>query len=174
MGWAKWGWMMNVGHCVKTLKTPFRTRRKGIQAYAMKGLGSFQTDYNLIGQTWHKTPWKSQSKDILKYGILKASLSPWASHGGLIKNKDGNTQFCVYHRKLKAISIKDAYPLPQIIDLIHYLASEYWQEGKVEKVKQKYKFVIECELDQFKAMPFGPCGFPTTFEWFMEKVLADL
>ena len=76
---------------------------------------------------------------------------------------------------LKAIIIKDAYPHPWIYDSldtlsgatlfsIHDLASGYLQVRMAEAVMEKSTFVTEGGLDQFKAMPFVPCGSPATFE----------
>ena len=44
----------------------------------------------------------------------------------------------------------------------------------MEEAKQKSKFVTEGRFYQFKAMPFGLCGAPATFEQLMEKVFVGL
>ena len=114
---------------------------------------------------------------MLKDDIVEPFSSPWASSVVLVKKKDGSTQFCIGYRKLNAISIKDACPLPRIGDSLFStlnLASGYWQVGMTEEVKQKSAFVTKGGLYQFKAMPFGLCGTPAIFKQVMEKLLTEL
>ena len=40
--------------------------------------------------------------------------------------KDGSTRFCVDYRRLNSLTIKDAYPLPRIDDLLRLLANQQW------------------------------------------------
>ena len=97
----------------------------------------------------------------------------------LVTKKDSSTQFCVDHRRLNALTTKDAYPLPQIDDSLRLLgnqqwfstmdlASGYWQVGMSPDAKRKAAFVTNEGLFQFRVMPFGVCNAPATFERLMD------
>ena len=59
---------------------------------------------------------------MLSAGIITPSDSPWASLIVLVRKKDGSVRFCVDYRKLNAVTVKDAYPLPNIEDAVNTLA----------------------------------------------------
>ena len=65
--------------------------------------------------------------DMLEYRIIEPSEGPWSSPIVLAKKKDGSLQFCVDYRKVKAITWKDAYPLPRVDDTLDTLGgSKYF------------------------------------------------
>ena len=60
----------------------------------------------------------SQVKEMLETEVIETSNSPWASLIVLVKKRDGSWRFCIDFRKLNDVTRKDAYPIPQVFDLI--------------------------------------------------------
>ena len=80
---------------------------------------------------------RTQLKEMVA-GIIEPSSSEWASPIVLVGKKDGTVQMCVDYRKVIAIALTSAYPMPRIDDLIDqlgsakylttlHLARGYWQ-----------------------------------------------
>ena len=118
-------------------------------------------------------------KDMLGWGHIEPSDSPWASPVVLV------TRFCVDYRRLNALTVKDAYPLLRIDDSLRLLgnqqwfstmdlASGYWQVAMSTDAKRKAAFVTHEGLYQFLIIPFGLCSAPATFERLMDRVLCGM
>lgn len=119
--------------------------------------------------------------------IISPSTSPWSSPVVLAKKKDKSLRFCVDYRRLNAVTVKDAQPLPRIDDTLEALhgsrwfstldlQSGYWQIPIREKDKRKTAFCTrDIQLWEFEVLPFGICNGPASFSRLMDDaVLADL
>ena len=128
---------------------------------------------------------EEEVEKMLAGEVIEPSQGPWASPVVLVKKKDGTTRFCVDYRRLNAVTIKDAYPLPQVEDCLDTmagaqwfssmdLASGYWQLDIREEDRDKTAFATHRGLYRFRRMPFGLCNAPGTFERVMEVVMRGL
>ena len=123
---------------------------------------------------------------MLEKKEIKPSNYPWSSTIVLVQKKDGTWRFCIDFRKLNDVTVKDAFPLLQIADLVNTLsghryfstldlASGYWQVPVEESSQEKTAFVIpgggHCE---FLRMPFGLKNAVLTFQRLMSAFLEGL
>ncbi|OWZ22340.1 hypothetical protein PHMEG_0002965 [Phytophthora megakarya] len=54
-------------------------------------------------------------------GLIRPSMSPWASPVLMIRKPDVGGRFCIDYRKMNAVTIKDSYPMPLIDDILDVL-----------------------------------------------------
>ena len=128
---------------------------------------------------------RSQVQEMLACGAIRPSQSPWASPVVLVSKKDGDTRFCIDYRKLNDVTIKDAHPLPRIVDMLESLrgaryfttldaAKGYWQIPMDVSSIEKTAFSCSEGLFEFLVMPFGLCNAPATYQRAMQGILAGL
>ena len=104
----------------------------------------------------------------------------------LVQKKDGGLRFCIDLRKLNERTVKDAYSLPQIDEMLDSLQgsqwfsslnlkSGYWQVEMDEESKPLTAFTVgPLGFFECKRMPFGFTNAPATFQRLMETCLGDL
>ena len=128
---------------------------------------------------------ESQIAQMLEQGVITPSCSPWLSPIVLIPKKDNSTRFCVDYRKLNQVTIKDAYPLPNIRDIFDQLGgakifstidlkSGFWQIPVAPGDQDKLAFVTTCGSYSFKKLPMGLSTSPAKFQRIMDYVMSDL
>ena len=133
-----------------------------------------------------RTVVEDQVEEMLENNIIRPSNSPWSSPIVLVRKKDGTWRFCIDFRKLNDVTVKDAFPLPQVADLMDNLAghqyfsaldlaSGYWQVPMDESSQEKTAFVIPGGGHfEFLRMPFGLTNAVPTFQRLMLAVLNGL
>jgi dUTPase len=125
-------------------------------------------------------------QQLLDIGIIRKSDSPWASNIVLVRKKDQSLRLCVDFRQLNNRTVKDAYALPRVEELLEGLGGN--QYYSVLDMKMGYHQVeIEENHKQYTAFTAGPLGFfeytrlpfglsnaPATYQRLMENCLSDL
>jgi hypothetical protein len=145
-------------------------------------LKSFKT-YNLTPQ--EQTELDKFLKENLEKGYIRPSQSPMASPFFFVDKKDGKLRPCQDYRYLNEHTIKNAYPLALISELLDKLkgASRF---TKLD-VRWGYNNVRIRDGDQWKAafkrnrglfeptmMFFGLCNSPATFQAMMDDIFGDI
>ena len=113
-------------------------------------------------------------------GIIKATSSEWASPIVMVRRKDASPRMCVDYRRLNAVSIIDAYPMPCIDGLIDGLGNSrfistldltrgYWQMPMSKEDRHKTAFTTPYGQFQFRRLPFGLSRAPSSFQRLTSK-----
>ena len=124
-------------------------------------------------------------KQTEEQGIIRPSESPWASPIVLVRKKSGKVRPCEDYRRLNAITVKDAFPLPRVSDCLDAIAgatlfsclgitSGYHQIPVKECDIPKTAFCTIYRLYEYVFMPMGSTNSPATFQRLMELALRGL
>ena len=128
---------------------------------------------------------EDEVNSMLALGVIEPSTSPYSSPVVLVKKPDGAIRFCIDFRKLNAITVLDAEPIPNPDDLIAKVSKSefftkldltkgYWQIPMAESSKEFTAFQTPFGLFQWRFMPFGLCNAPATFARLMRMVLGNM
>ena len=126
---------------------------------------------------------RNHIKQLLDTNVIRKSHSPWASNIVLVRKKDSSLRLCVDYRQLNLLTIKDAYALPRIEELLDNLGgnkfysvmdmkSGYHQVGIEEDQKEYTAFTAgPLGLYEYNCLPFGLSNAPATYQRLMEECL---
>ncbi|XP_035769466.1 zinc metalloproteinase nas-8-like [Neolamprologus brichardi] len=93
---------------------------------------------------------------MLEVGKIEKSHSTWCSPKAPVVKKDGCIRFCVDYRKVNEVSQFDAYPMPQVNELLDQLCTA--------------RFFMVLDLTKgYWQIPLS--GAPATFQRLMDRVL---
>jgi len=128
-----------------------------------------------------------QIRDMLDQGIIEEGCNPWLAPTVFVRKKSGDIRLCVDYRELNKKTQKDTYPLPIPDEVQDKLARSkvfstldlqcgYWQMPVNPQDRHKTAFCPGpgIGLFQFKCMPFGLTGAPSSFQRLMNQLLRDL
>jgi transposase InsO family protein len=121
-------------------------------------------------------------KKMLDAGVIRESMSEWASPPVLIRKRDGTVRWCIDYRALNNVTVKDVFPLPLVGDCLDTLAgnvwfskldanSAYWQIKIKDEDCKKTAFLTKYGLFEHVKMGFGLYNAPATFSRVMNLVL---
>lgn len=133
----------------------------------------------------YREDFKKTIMEMKAAGMVVDSKSPWSSPIRLVKKKDGSVRICVDFRKVNAVTIKDAYPIPRIEDLFTYLGSArifssldlakgYYQVAMDPASTPYTAFSCEFGFFEYTVLPMGLTNACATFQRLMNTVLSDL
>ena len=127
---------------------------------------------------------KSQeTQKLLERGQIEESTSPWSSPIVLVKKKDKTMRFCIDYRRLNAVTMKDAFPLPRIDEIFDQLSdalyytkfdfkSGYFQVPLSKEDRPKTAFSTRDNHYQFTVLPQGITNGPATFQRVINHILG--
>jgi len=124
-------------------------------------------------------------KENLKSGQIQPSKSPMAALVFFVKKKDGKLCLVQDYHVLNAMTMKNKYPLPLILELIVKLCRAkyltkldiWWGFNNVwikEGDKWKATFWTNCGLYKPLIMFFGLTNSPATFQIMIDDIFKDL
>jgi hypothetical protein len=128
---------------------------------------------------------REKVKDLLDAGIIRESVSNFASPVILVKKKTGDYRLCVDYRALNKKTVKNIYPMPNIEEQLTKLAGKVYftsldcsqgfhQIPVNPNSIEKTAFITPDGHYEYMKMPFGLVNAPSVFQRFVDKALGPL
>lgn len=123
--------------------------------------------------------------EMEEQGIIRKSVSEFASPLVMVWKKNGDLRICTDFRWLNARTIKDAHPLPHQADCLAALGgnsvfstmdltSGFYNLPMHEEDKKYTAFTTPLGLHEYNRMPQGLCNSPASFMRMMLSIFGDL
>lgn len=122
--------------------------------------------------------------DWKRCGVVSETTSAYASPVLLVKQA-GKNRLCVEYRRLNKQTIRQHYPLPDMMEQLESLAesrlftqldlaSGYLQIPLTKEASEKTAFITADTTGEFNRMPFGLSGAVAEFTRLMQRVLSQI
>lgn len=122
---------------------------------------------------------------MLELDVIEPAESSWNNPMVIVKKPNGRIRYCIDARGLNAMSLKDAYPLPNInrilprLEKTRFLSSidlsdAFWQIPLRKQDRCKTAFTVSGKgFFQFKRMPFGLINSASTLCKLIDRVIGE-
>lgn len=101
-----------------------------------------------------------------------------------VPKKDGSMRVCIDYRAINSATIKDAYPMPRVDEILDSMASAkifsvldstsgYYQIAMDPDSIEKTAFSWKGSSYEYTRMSFGLCNGPATFQRAMDTVFRN-
>ena len=126
----------------------------------------------------------SQTREMLETGVIEPSNSGWSSPVVMVRKSNGKYRFCIDFRKVNMVSKPDAYPLPNMDQILRKLqcaryistldlSSAYHQIPLQKESKPITAFTVPgMGLFQFTRMPFGLSNAGASFQRLIDRIIG--
>jgi hypothetical protein len=127
---------------------------------------------------------ETQIRELLRLGLIEPCNSPWGSPVLFVPKKGGKLRMCFDGRWLNKLTVRHAYPLPRVDDLLDKLhgatcfsgldlMSGYHQIRIAPEEQEKSAFRTPFGLYKWKVLCFGLVNAPAVFVQMMDAVFRD-
>ena len=129
---------------------------------------------------------KAEIQKMLDEGVAStASPTDWAAPVVFVPKKDNTLRFCVDYRRLNAVIMRDAYPIPRMDECMDNLGeakvssmfdanSGSWQIEIAPQDQDKTTFTTHFGTYTFICIPFGLKNVPATYQQAIDRILTTV